>query len=367
MLLNFSPRIPYIGIFGAIGFSAGTAVGLYAGVKEGLAILPCSITAALILLGFFVQAFATKIITGHESHVLYRHLLFSLAITAITLAASGENVLLGLDVFTISFGIFHFFGRFGCLFGGCCHGRPSRYGIIYGERYSGTGFPLYLIGRKIYPTQLAESVCIATITLVTAMILHYSGKAGAACCTYLLLYGFARFLLEFLRGDTDRPFAAGFSEAQWTSAAIAAAISVLQWTGIFPFSVWQQVFAATHLLVMAGVYGLMSKKTEMLLHDPRHTDELVEIVNKGIADNTMNDQLPVGRTSSQGICITFSTFTNEPKSGYHIAFSANGQARRKERIEETFRIIRELKFPGQEFKMIADRNGVMHYQVYTNQ
>lgn len=366
MPLHFSPRIPFIGILGSTGFVAGTACSLIIAWQANLDLLPYFLIAGTLFLAFFLSAFITKIITGNESYVLYRYLLLSIVLTISVCLFMKEPVLRGLDIFITGFGTFHFFGRIGCFLGGCCHGRLSHTGVRYGEPYAQTSFPRYFINRKILPVQLIEAGIIAAITITCFFIRMQKPEAGSIFCTYMIAYALARYTIEFLRGDTDRPFGLGFSEAQWTSAFIVLIISACEWFDILPFAAGQQAGAFLLLLSMTTVYFLRKKFPEWDLRNPRHVDELITAAEKGISDNTRNDQMPVGRTTSQDIHMSFSTLYEHERTGFHLAFSVRKEYRRTERIKEAFRIIQETKFESCEHKLIADRNGVIHFQVYTD-
>lgn len=366
MPLNPSPRIPFIGIFGGIGYAAGSGFVILIAANEHKALLPFISIAAAVGIAFFLQAFITKIITGNESHVLFRHLILSILLCSGILGIMKQPVLAGLDLFIIGFGVFHFFGRIGCFFGGCCHGRLCSFGIKYGNVYAGTGFPTYFINRKIFPVQIAEAFAILLFTLAAFFIFKNQFRDGTAFLFYLTSYSVFRFAIEFARGDADRPFASGFSEAQWTAAALLLLISISGSAGLFPFAWWMPASAMLVLISAAIVFIFRKKFPEYALKNPVHTGELIAAVEKGIADNTRNDQLPVGRNTSQDIRMTFSNLYEEERRGYHLAFSVPDSYRRIERINQAFHIIHRIRFPSCDYKMIADRNNVVHFKIYTD-
>jgi len=86
----------------------------------------------------------------------------------------------------------HAIGRIGCLLGGCCYGKPSKWGVIYKA-----GTPAYQMygAERLFPVPLAE-------TLLLLMLLFIVLTAGKeAVSIYLLGYSVIRFCLEFFRGD----------------------------------------------------------------------------------------------------------------------------------------------------------------------
>lgn len=101
------------------------------------------------------------------------------------------------EILTPSFIVFHFFGRLGCFFAGCCYGRKS-------DSILAVSFPdnekmgIFHDGMKCYPTQLFEALSLVVI-LIFVML------AKKKFQTYIMCYALVRFNLEFLRGD-DRGF-----------------------------------------------------------------------------------------------------------------------------------------------------------------
>ncbi|MDE5896868.1 MAG: prolipoprotein diacylglyceryl transferase [Clostridia bacterium] len=90
----------------------------------------------------------------------------------------------------------HCFGRIGCFFGGCCFGCPTNgaFGVVFPE--GSIPYEFYGGAVKVHPTQLYE----AALLLVLFAVLALFGK-NRAFPAYLILYGAARFALEFLRAD----------------------------------------------------------------------------------------------------------------------------------------------------------------------
>jgi hypothetical protein len=62
-----------------------------------------------------------------------------------------------------------------------------------------------------------------------------------------------RFYFEFLRGDSERPYYFGFSEAQWTSLAIVCVAIAVEMRGFLPFHLWHVAAAACLLLTVISI------------------------------------------------------------------------------------------------------------------
>jgi phosphatidylglycerol---prolipoprotein diacylglyceryl transferase len=124
-------------------------------------------------------------------------------------------------------------GRLGCLAAGCDYGRPthSALGVIFTNPLSHqlSGVPL---GIRLYPTQILES--LATFVIFGILLWRYRHKTfdGQIFLLYVVLYGTARFFLEFLRGDEDRGFVFGhlLSTSQLIAlVAIVTAAGITLW------------------------------------------------------------------------------------------------------------------------------------------
>ena len=107
-------------------------------------------------------------------------------------------------------------GRLGCFSAGCCYGLPTSraWGVVFSDPSS-----LALLNVKIHPTQLYESF----LDLVVFFILAFRNEKrkpseGSTAALYLCLYGAARFVVEFFRGDDRGGFWIGLSPSQWLSA-----------------------------------------------------------------------------------------------------------------------------------------------------
>ena len=202
----------FFGLVGAVlGSLVAIALGSWTAMPESLVLV--AIVAPLA--SFLVALKVAQILAGRERIVLYEMLLASVAGSALVLWLAELPVRPGLDLVTIGCGVFLVFGRIGCLFAGCCHGRPNSWGIAYGEAHARAGFARYYIGIRLFPIQLVESLAHGCLTAVAALILLSGNPAGIVALFYFLAYAVVRFALELARGDDDRSYALGLSEAQW--------------------------------------------------------------------------------------------------------------------------------------------------------
>ena len=79
-------------------------------------------------------------------------------------------------------------GRIGCYFNGCCYGTPCE-----------ASWAIYQHGAWRHPTQLYSSAAAALIFAIIWFSRGVFKREGASFRLYLLLYGVARFGIEFAR------------------------------------------------------------------------------------------------------------------------------------------------------------------------
>jgi phosphatidylglycerol---prolipoprotein diacylglyceryl transferase len=126
------------------------------------------------------------------------------------------------DVFAPGIALGHVVGRFGCLFAGCCYGKPTTrpWGITFTDPFAAAnvGTPL---GVALHPTQLYEAGAELLI-LIVLLVTERKGRPfpGRTFWLYMLLYAISRFFIEFYRGD-DRGTVGMFSTSQFISIVLA--------------------------------------------------------------------------------------------------------------------------------------------------
>ena len=111
----------------------------------------------------------------------------------------------------------HAVGRVGCFLAGCCNGMEYEgFGAVY---YKNSIFGLSP-HQGYFPVQLAEAALNCIIGTVLVVFSKKAKRKADIVFLYLLLYGFARFGLEYLRGDEIRGIYFGISTSQWISICL---------------------------------------------------------------------------------------------------------------------------------------------------
>ena len=190
--------------FGIVGYITGIMTAVLLTYQLGLSLWVIAIVSLVAAFGFFFLNMVIKIGLKRENIVYYHHEIFILFLCGVVLFLLKLPVWRYLDVIIIAIGIFLFWGRMGCFAVGCCHGRLSAFGCIYKKTAHSQSIAPAYIGFKIFPIQILESIFV--IILVSFLIfVSPNSKPGFVVILYSLFYGWYRFIVEFYRGDIDRP------------------------------------------------------------------------------------------------------------------------------------------------------------------
>lgn len=118
-----------------------------------------------------------------------------------------------LDVLSVTFPLFHVFGRIGCFFAGCCYGIESEFGFFIRENEVNPS----ITGVTRLPIQLIEAFLNLLIFFVMYVLFKKRILSDKLIYIYMIIYGTIRFIDEFFRGDTYRGILFSLSTSQWIS------------------------------------------------------------------------------------------------------------------------------------------------------
>lgn len=136
------------------------------------------------------------------------------------------------DVLAPSLALGQAIGRIGCLFAGCCWGHECDlpWAITYTDpaAAANVGTPLHI---AVHPFPAYAAAFNFSVFLVLSWLYRKNLAPGRVFASYLVLYGFGRFLLEFTRGDEVRGLYFGglISTSQLISAALIATGIAMHW------------------------------------------------------------------------------------------------------------------------------------------
>jgi hypothetical protein len=327
---------------------------------------------AVVILTFHSVVMITKILTGEEQIIYYHHEIAVIAMLAVFLRLLHQPVVRYLDVVILGIGLFLACGRIGCLMVGCCHGRPARWGIRYKHEHVHAGFPKYLAGVRLFPVQAVESLLVLAIVLIGIMLLLRSPLPGEALAWYAVVYGLGRFVLEFLRGDSERPYCWGFSQAQWISSILMAGLLFAEIRGALPFHPWHVAACAalgSAVLVVAISRRLRGVPGHLLFH-PRHVSELAEALEFAVssADRRITTsreqalQVSVACTSL-GILVSGSKIQVRNGGLCHYTISCKDGAMTEEAAMRIANLICKLRNLPCDLKLFPGKRGIFHFVV----
>ena len=128
-------------------------------------------------------------------------------------------------------------GRQGCFAAGCCWGKPTL--LPWGVRFTELGHEItgVPIDAHLHPTQLYESGASLLIFIFLLWLHRRRRFDGQVILFFAVLYGAARFLIEFLRDDPRGDIAGlttltGLSTSQMISLVIglgSLVLLILRW------------------------------------------------------------------------------------------------------------------------------------------
>jgi len=154
--------------------------------------------------------------------VFYGGLILAVAVALWYIRRAGLPLWTTCDVFAPGIALGHVIGRFGCLFAGCCYGKPTTkpWGITFTDPYAASyvGTPL---GVPLHPTQLYEAGAELLI-LILLLVTERRGRPypGRTFWLYMFLYAVSRYIIEIFRGD-ERGTVGIFSTSQFISIILA--------------------------------------------------------------------------------------------------------------------------------------------------
>jgi phosphatidylglycerol---prolipoprotein diacylglyceryl transferase len=244
-LLELPWRLPYFGtvtvytygVLLAAAYLLGLQLALTRAKARGLdstrvmdlgiyIIISALLGAKLLLLVTNFQAFkanpAELFNLFREAGVFYGGLILAVVVALVYIRRVGLPLWTTCDVFAPGIALGHVVGRFGCLFAGCCFGKPTSvpWAITFKDPFaaSNVGTPL---GVPLHPTQLYEAGAELLI-LIFLLTTEKSGRKfpGRTFWLYMLLYSISRYIIEFYRGD-ERGTVGPFSTSQFISLLLA--------------------------------------------------------------------------------------------------------------------------------------------------
>jgi phosphatidylglycerol:prolipoprotein diacylglycerol transferase len=136
------------------------------------------------------------------------------------------------DAFVPGLALGHAIGRIGCFAAGCCYGKETHHfwGVVFTNplAHQITGTPLNV---PLEPTQLFESAVELANFFFLMWLLKRRKFDGQVFAAFMIIYGVARFFLEFLRDDPGRGsvFGGAMTGTQLIAIGLVVAGGVIWW------------------------------------------------------------------------------------------------------------------------------------------
>jgi phosphatidylglycerol:prolipoprotein diacylglycerol transferase len=127
-----------------------------------------------------------------------------------------------LDLVAVSVPIPWAMAKLGCLFNGCCYGKPCSlpWAIVFPKGIEGTP-----VGVPLHPTQIYEIIIMALLILVFRLLRSERWR-GTMLLWFVGVYGLGRAATDIFRGDTDRYIYVGPITLTQLICTAAAAVSI---------------------------------------------------------------------------------------------------------------------------------------------
>jgi hypothetical protein len=265
-------RVGSYAALGAAGFVAAAVLVTVVSPALGGSPRLAALVAAVSAVTFLGAVKVTDVLFGGERIVFYEQALLVVGACALALWVAGFDVAAGTDVVVLGLGLFLVFGRIGCFMVGCCHGRPSRRGVCYGQAHAEAGFPRRWVGRPLVPVQLIEAGSSLAL-VVGALTWAALGEPAPGDLTFFYLtgYGLARFGLELVRGDEARAMWRGVTEAQLTAVAVAWSLVTLRWDNL---AAWAAAVALSLATLSVLAHRRRRPFATCWLRSPWHLQEI---------------------------------------------------------------------------------------------
>jgi len=155
----------------------------------------------------------------------YGGLILAIPVGILYLQKNRLPVLKTVDLVMTYVPLAHAFGRIGCFLEGCCHGTITSvpWAVSFPKWYSAKdgiiGTPAFIqhmnmhliessdaFSLPVHPTQLYSSLYLFVLFFILVMLRKYKHFNGEILSAYLIFFSFARFFMEFLRGDAQAVF-----------------------------------------------------------------------------------------------------------------------------------------------------------------
>lgn len=361
-------------VFGGLGLVSAILLVLTLSRLNGLSLAVVGVMIVAIVVAFLALIMVTKIILGDERLTYCHHEVVLLVVTSLISWLFAQPVLSFLDISIVGLALGLMCGRVGCLMVGCCHGRPSRWGVRYGPEHVAVGFSPYYAMTRFLPIQLIESIWVGGIVAIGSLLILRGYPPGTALSLYICAYGAGRFCFEFVRADTDRAYVWGFSESQWLSLGLMLLVVCGEFFGVLPFQWWHVAVTGLVMLTMLvlSVSRRLQSDTSYQLLLPRHVEEIAQALDSTSNHADSNGGGTRRGSHTPGIALDCTSLGVQISAGrikvagsllYHYALSNKTANMTEASARALAKLIVRLRHPAGKSDVVAGKQGVFHLLV----
>jgi phosphatidylglycerol:prolipoprotein diacylglycerol transferase len=232
------------GLFVAMGFLAGMALAVREARRAALDTEKISNLFFWIIISAIAGSRLLHVIVEYRSFmsapleifkiwkgglVFYGGVILAVAVTVFYIRHNKLPLWTTMDILAPPLALGLVFGRTGCFFAGCCHGRPADVPWAVTFTNPDSLAPLYI---PLHPTQLYEAGAALIIFAILVLTRRAKRFEGQIMWTFFFLYAVARFIIENYRGD---PRGAVWGNLLSTSQFISLLSAVVALVGFFYF------------------------------------------------------------------------------------------------------------------------------------
>jgi phosphatidylglycerol---prolipoprotein diacylglyceryl transferase len=226
--------IPTYGVLVALGFLAGLFVTLRLAKRASLPAekvsnlaIYCALSgiagAKLFMFLFDWNYYSSNpreiftLSTMQAAGVFHGGLLAAMVVSLLYIRHQQLPLLRTLDTFAPGIALGHAVGRLGCFAAGCCWGKECHLPwAVYFRSQEAAQVPM---GVPLHPAQLYESAANLLIFGFLYQLTKHTHRDGRIFGLYLVLYGVARFIVEFFRVH-EQSLVFDLSLTQWISVGL---------------------------------------------------------------------------------------------------------------------------------------------------
>lgn len=353
-----------------VGLAIGVAINISLGLHLNLPLMPSVLIALIGISSIPLIAIVSKIISGVEQLCFYYAVISVPLVSSIVLLGLGQPILPFLDILMLATGAARAFGYFGCLKAGCCHGRPSNWGVVYPHQYAVALSPA-LLGVRLFPVQVFEALWTSGLVVVGCIMVFNQAIAGTGVTWFIVTYCSARFCFECLRWPPNYEFRSGLSQHQWISVALVFFIVSLELTGVLPFQLWHSIVLIFLLLMTAGlVIERRTRSASKLMTHPQHVRELLAAIDLSSsspevtnATHLGNAPIQIARTSL-GLQISGGKIAGDQDHVYHYTLSSRSGLS-EATVNSLAQAITRLQRSADSIEVFAGNLGVFHLLLHS--